>query len=417
MTSVHPEYRSRIAELLDDARLVFDYGIRVGRLPDDSLARAIDTAERSIEDDQRPDVKPLAAALGDAVKAIAPITLLDLRFGNSPFHSGYQTRLKRRQYRLVSLTVFLAVLIAYYSIALHREENALHDLQEIQNARIIEKTASLRKLVQQEEAFSVRDSRYDQYRQLLGELRDLEARRQSIYERVDRLSRGSDWPIPRWATDLASRIFARGLSLATNNSDKNASTTNTNTSTRTETPSQWADICTNVDAINLRPTAPQILKWIDGIGVEQLNEYCFLKKVDLGYGVGNYASPFVAVSQVRDKILLQSAWILPFLSGLLGAAVYMLRDALDPRTATVGSTLSIVRLAMGGIAGIIIGWFWAPTNAATASIGVASSVPFALAFITGFSIEILFSVLDRVNRTILDETVRRKGSPEGSVKD
>lgn len=417
MSNFNSEYRSRITELLDDARLVFDYGIRVGRLPDDSLARAIESAERSIEDDQRPDVKPLAAALGDAVKAIAPITLLDLRFGNSPFHSGYQTRLKRRQYRLVLLTVFLAVLIAYYSIVLHREESALHDLQEIQNARILEKTASLRKLVQQEEAFSVSDSRYDQYRQLLGELRDLEARRQSIYERVDRLGRGSDWPIPRWAMELARSIFAWASSLATTDSGKNASTTDTSVGMRTETPSEWADICTNVNAINVQPTPSQVPRWINGISVEQLNEYCFLKKVDLGYGVANYASPFVAVSQVRDKILLQSAWILPFLAGLLGAAVYMLRDALDPRTAAIGSTLSIVRLAMGGIAGIIIGWFWAPSNAANASMGIASSVPFALAFISGFSIEILFSVLDRVNRTILDETVRRKGPPEGSVKD
>jgi hypothetical protein len=152
--------------------------------------------------------------------------------------------------------------------------------------------------------------------------------------------------------------------------------------------------------------------WIRGLSSEQLDEFCFLQRVQLGYGIANYVSPLEAVGLVREKTILESAWILPFLSGLLGAAVYLLRDALNPRTATIGSTQSAVRLSMGGIAGIIIGWFWAPTSSAAAGLGIVSSVPFAIAFITGFSIEIFFSILDRLNRSIVSEgTDRGKGKP------
>ena len=58
---------------------------------------------------------------------------------------------------------------------------------------------------------------------------------------------------------------------------------------------------------------------------------------------------------------------------------------------------------MGGIAGIIIGWFWAPTNTPHTELGVISSVPFGLAFLTGFSIDILFSILDRLKKSVTDQ--------------
>jgi hypothetical protein len=378
----------------------------VGRLTDNALADAIDRVERAIELGERPNTRDVATALGDAIKAIAPVTLLDLRMGRSPFDPAYQRKLKHRQYRLVSLTVLLAVMIAYYSIALHREENALRDLQEVQSARIMEKVGSLRKLVQHEEAFSARDSRYDQYRQLVSELRDLEARRSAVYSRVYELSGESDWPFVSTSLDGVRRLFSSGTDPV-----KDAATTDVPSASMAMSPYS-DDICAGIKPTDGKTRTAQASGWLAGMSVEELNEYCFLQKLAIvGSGVSTYASPVQAVSVVRDRILLQSAWILPFLSGLLGAAVFLMRDALDPRTATIGSTLSIVRLAMGGIAGIIIGWFWTPTNATATGVGVVSSVPFGLAFVTGFSIEILFSALDRVNRSIVDEGARGHKEP------
>ena len=57
-----------------------------------------------------------------------------------------------------------------------------------------------------------------------------------------------------------------------------------------------------------------------------------------------------------------------------------------------------MRVSLGGVAGIVIGWFTvAPPNLETVS---SISVPFALAFVTGYGIDVLFTILDRVNRAL-----------------
>jgi hypothetical protein len=57
----------------------------------------------------------------------------------------------------------------------------------------------------------------------------------------------------------------------------------------------------------------------------------------------------------------------------------------------------VMRIALGGVAGIIIGWFWVPT----AGVQI-SSIPFGMAFLAGFSIDTLFSLLERLNKKATD---------------
>ena len=95
-----------------------------------------------------------------------------------------------------------------------------------------------------------------------------------------------------------------------------------------------------------------------------------------------------------------NAWILPFLYGLLGASVYVMRDMLEPTTPTLGFSAALLRVSLGGIAGIIIGWFSAALGGRSVEAGGIALVPFSLAFVAGFSIDVLFSVLERVQRTI-----------------
>jgi hypothetical protein len=96
--------------------------------------------------------------------------------------------------------------------------------------------------------------------------------------------------------------------------------------------------------------------------------------------------------------------MLPGLYGLLGACVFLMRDLLrvglskadgDARIVDVLSLL--LRVALGGLAGIIIGWFWVPTlpTPSTSAIAV-SSISFGMAFLAGFSIDSLFALLDRL---------------------
>jgi len=69
----------------------------------------------------------------------------------------------------------------------------------------------------------------------------------------------------------------------------------------------------------------------------------------------------------------------------------------------------LMRVALGGLAGIIVGWFWVPSAASTSSAISISSIPFGVAFLSGFSIESLFSLLERMSKAVEDPERRNKG--------
>ena len=89
-------------------------------------------------------------------------------------------------------------------------------------------------------------------------------------------------------------------------------------------------------------------------------------------------------------------YILPLLYGLLGAFIFVLRSLLreiKSLTYTFDSEIRFrLRLTLGALGGMIIGWFLKPddTNA------IASLSPMALAFLMGYNVDVLFSIMDRM---------------------
>lgn len=132
---------------------------------------------------------------------------------------------------------------------------------------------------------------------------------------------------------------------------------------------------------------------------------CFLKTLKISAYDYNYPM-WSAIYQTRNKVGLLTTWLLPGLYGLLGACVFLMRRMLQCDGSTrrvdvraLGVLAILLRLALGGLAGIIVGWFALPTGATSTSSALAiSSLPFGVAFLAGFSIEGLFSLLDRLNR-------------------
>jgi hypothetical protein len=92
---------------------------------------------------------------------------------------------------------------------------------------------------------------------------------------------------------------------------------------------------------------------------------------------------------------------IPFLLGLLGAYSYVLRSMsleIKSRTFAPGSLVhNVVRLSLGAMAGLIVGWLVDPD-----SINVAGSKlspymgAWVLAFVAGYSIELVFTLLDKI---------------------
>lgn len=94
------------------------------------------------------------------------------------------------------------------------------------------------------------------------------------------------------------------------------------------------------------------------------------------------------------------AYFLPLLYGLFGAFIYVLRNLMSEikmRTYSHDSEVKFrLRLTLGALGGMIIGWFFQPDDAS----GLASLSPMALAFLMGYNIELLFSIMDRVIENI-----------------
>lgn len=90
--------------------------------------------------------------------------------------------------------------------------------------------------------------------------------------------------------------------------------------------------------------------------------------------------------------------ILPVLYGALGASVFLARKHLfsTVETYTMSNPISemLVRIGLGAVAGVAVGWFQFPKAAEQ-----FTSTPLAIAFAAGFSIDIVFSFLERLIST------------------
>ena len=122
------------------------------------------------------------------------------------------------------------------------------------------------------------------------------------------------------------------------------------------------------------------------------------------------ASTRAIAGQVID---VMQKWLLPLLYGALGAMVFVVRtlstqarDRLFRKEALVSLVL---RVFLGMISGLAIGWFWthdssAATNAAGGPMSLSTLSPFALAFIAGYGVEVFFALLDKIVSTFTNKT-------------
>lgn len=141
-----------------------------------------------------------------------------------------------------------------------------------------------------------------------------------------------------------------------------------------------------------------------------LNEV-FTNAYGLSIGTDDVSAAYFNRRQAESAVALLGGSVLPVLYGLLGASVYLLRRYLGQSNLEMDSNFGMrayLRLGLGGIAGLAIGWFWTPSSAKAAmDVVTLTTAPFALAFLGGFSIELLFSILDRILAAVNPSTSAR----------
>jgi glutathione-specific gamma-glutamylcyclotransferase len=90
--------------------------------------------------------------------------------------------------------------------------------------------------------------------------------------------------------------------------------------------------------------------------------------------------------------------VLPLLYGWLGAMAYILRtvsqQARDRLFRSENQVVWDLRGWLGAVSGLAIGWFCKPSSADVNGLGLIS--PFALAFVAGYSVDLLFTAMDRI---------------------
>lgn len=397
--------------LLADARLVAEYASKAGLLPDMALPQAIDAVEKAVAAGQPAEIAPLLAAFNQVMKAISPyISLLDLHAGLSPFDARNRSRKKSNTIFFAVLSIVLAGLIADTTWDLHSDSSLLKSIQEIENARHPEKIGMLRKMVQQDEALkNPRSQKYSEYQRAYRELSELNEKIRLTLLQAQKFGARSPVPsddnfkamsqrIRRWLVSDSSgqanvksipppeKSPSAGIEEKTGKGD--AATANL----------AGSDVCSPPGAL-LASLKGRV--YLQEAIREAYEEYCFPQQLNLlvpGYSAGHMAS---AISDVQVEVYRKSSWILPFIGGLLGAAVFLMRFFLTNTLRPFPEWHDgLLRIALGGIAGIIIGWFKWPSGPEAPDLAAISSVPFGLAFLAGYSIDIVFSLLERLNRLI-----------------
>jgi len=122
------------------------------------------------------------------------------------------------------------------------------------------------------------------------------------------------------------------------------------------------------------------------------------------YYLWNFTGETVKQIQTAKIALMTLAtYILPILYGALGASAFIVRalaDRIRAITYTAESNVGYeLRFYLGAVAGLSIAWFTSGDRVADTAdtVGTLESLsPLALAFLAGFSVELLFSLLERV---------------------
>lgn len=130
----------------------------------------------------------------------------------------------------------------------------------------------------------------------------------------------------------------------------------------------------------------------------------------------------VALATLKMILDFLAAYLLPALYGLLGACAFVLRqlaadlsrDVAESRSAYASSVRYSLRLNIGVLAGLAVGWFVDPTQAGSV---VANLSPLALAFVAGYGSDLVFALMDRIVTTFSGETDREPATVSGQQPD
>jgi hypothetical protein len=131
------------------------------------------------------------------------------------------------------------------------------------------------------------------------------------------------------------------------------------------------------------------------------------------YGPNEFQTRRASTRAVAGQMIdVMQKWLLPLLYGALGAMVFVVRtlsmQARDRLFRKEAQVSLVLRVFLGSISGLAIGWFWthdsSPATANGEVMSLSTLSPFALAFIAGYGVELFFALLDKIIATFTNKS-------------
>ena len=415
-----------IAALEHDLHMMTTYAARVGVLSDPQVLESLSAMDKGRRSNHAPDVHALTLALNQVARAILPMTLADLRSGRDPLEPDNQRRARVLQLGLSALALITMFIIGNAMQSLRIEKTGLKALEQFQAQTMqpARKATELRKIAQFDDPLAKPNLSSDLYREKLAEWVALYQTRVLLDTRVNAARMTADWPwsdlSDDWLVDAIARIkHMFGMSAATGEAGQLPIADSASTlAGPLAAPAQaaapplqgeaGADFCVRDanGAFRLPAASARHPDWVRNLNADSINDFCFQYEVlqpITGIGSINLTSQNLGriglLPDIEKRVAMKSDWYLPFFFGVLGSTIFVMRNIASIRTPTMRLLPMLMRISLGGVAGIVIGWFSTaalPTVESTSAL----SVPFALAFLTGYAIDALFSVLDRASRVM-----------------
>ena len=411
--------RTFIDSLLHRAKTLADYAVDTGQLPEGS--RIFEEIELMTQAAERGETRAIAPLITEMQKVSnnAHVTVDQLVRRETTLGRLREGAALVTPYLIGIMTLLLTLYLAFQSSELNKADLALREYQDLQNSRLHEKVYNAWKMYRYERVLNVKApplAQLDGYQQLVDDARRLFEKRNAVETLMTNAE--AIRYVPEFVEQFTERTPPGGASAANQKPDEGSKRSVLAPSSEFLAPPSL-----DCSEKPLPPGAKD--KSVPLESRIELENYqrsieCFANSLGLNY----YDDPtMVALTySVRNKVNLLVSWLLPGLYGLLGACVFLMRELLfvnrqrgfhrDTRIVDVLSML--LRVALGGLAGIIIGWFWVPTAPTANSSPIAiSSISFAVAFLAGFSIDSLFALLDRLVKNFREPDEDR---PAGSGK-
>lgn len=378
-------------ELIDDAVAVALFGQRVGKLPNNALQAAVAKVKRKTDVSWKDDeVVELQSALNEAVKAIDPVTILDLRSGWNPFARSLTKKISINLKSISFLVfAFLLIICAAGATVILNQGNIiskeLSDLRQMQPPRrigelqrqLLNAAPAIAGEVTTESALA-----REVYFRALEDLRDIDQRLtmfipasatfEDDYKDPISLSKTivhylltGSWPRREFRKDLPFNISC----------EKDAFS---------KIRKEFQD-----SEFGKKPIGVMFSKYQQ----DSMDLFCYQGLI---YQPSMVPSISERLSRVNQVLSMYTLWILPAIYGALGATIYFMRSILDPLLPDPPTGKIMLRVALGALAGIILGWFWTPDSVGSNEIGSVGFSLFGMSFLLGFSIDVFFVMLERL---------------------